>query len=400
MGAVWDVAIAGGGATGFTLALALRALSGGALRVVLIERSDPALRSGPRTSALAVGPRRMLDRLGVWDGLAVVAEPILRMEISDAQLADAIKAALLSFQATPEGEPLAHMLFHRDLEPQLLAAATQRGVEIVRDAIELVDLSGATAFVRTQSGVEVRARLLIGADGLRSRTRTAARIPVIAWPYERTALVLTIAHEFEHDGVAIQHFLEGGPFASLPLHGRRSSIVRTEPSATAAGYLQAPQRVLVEELEARLGERFGSIEIEEGPQSFPLAFQLARRFVAPRLALVGDAAHRVHPLAGQGLNIGMRDVAVLAELIVEQSKLGLNPGAEEVLRQYEQRRRFDATASAAAFDLMHKSYSLAGPAARIARRIGMSGVERASGLKYALNREASGLFGESPALFR
>lgn len=400
MGAVWDVAIAGGGAAGLTLALALRALSGDALRVVLIERSDPALRSGPRTSALAGGPRRMLDRLGVWSGLDAVAEPILRMEISDAQLANAVKVALLSFQVDREGEPLAHMLFHRDLEPQLLAAATGRGVEIVQDAIEGIELSGATAHLRTRSGAAVRARLLVGADGLRSRTRTAARVPVVGWSYERTALVLTIAHELEHEGLAIQHFLEGGPFASLPLPGRRSSIVWTERPEVAAEYLYAPTRVLARELEARLGARFGSIEIEEGPQNFPLVFQLARRFVAPRLALVGDAAHRVHPLAGQGLNLGMRDVATLAELLVEQSKLGLDPGSQEVLQVYEQRRRFDATASAAAFDFMHKSYSLGGSAARIARRIGMSSVERASGLKYALSREASGLGGESPMLFR
>jgi 2-octaprenyl-6-methoxyphenol hydroxylase len=398
--AVWDVAIAGGGATGLTLGLALRVLSGGALRVILIDHADPALRSGPRTSALAEGPRRMLEKLGVWDRLAGDAQPIRRMDISDTRLADAVKTALLSFEAARDGDPLAHMLFHRDLEPKLLAASIQQGVEVVRDAIEYVDLAGSTAAVRTRGNLNLKARLLIGADGLRSRTRAAARIPVVSSDYERTALVLTIRHETEHDGLAIQHFLEGGPFASLPVTGRRSSIVWTEHSIDAANYLKSDRTVLANALEARLGGRFGSIEIEEGPESFPLIFQIARRFVAPRLALVGDAAHRVHPLAGQGLNIGLRDVATIAELILDHVRLGMDPGSEDVLREYERRRLFDATASAAAFDFMHKSYALKGPVPQLARRAGMTAVERMSSIKKVFQREAGGLLGDSPNLFR
>ena len=400
MSAVWDVAIAGGGATGLILGLALRALSGGALRIVLIDRSSPAIRSGPRTSALAEGPRRMLDRLGVWGSLADVAEPIRRMEISDAKLTDAVKAALLSFDAEGEVDPLAHMLFHRDLEPRLLEAATRNGLEVLTDAIDQISFSEAVASVRTKGDLELRARLLVGADGLNSRTRMAARIPVVSWPYERTALVLTIRHELEHNGLAVQHFLEGGPFACLPLRGRRSSIVWTESSVAAANCRMASHRALTNELEARLGHRFGSVEVEEGPETFPLIFQMARRFIAPRLALVGDAAHRVHPLAGQGLNIGLRDVATLAELILDYARLGLDLGSETLLREYERRRLFDATASAAAFDLIHKSYAVDGTFAPIARRVGMSAVERLNGLKRSLRLEASGLLGERLSLFR
>ena len=400
MSVTWDVAIAGGGATGLTLAVALRTMSRGALRVALIDPSDPALRSGPRTSALAEGPRRMLDRLGVWAGLEGVAQPILRMEISDALASDAVKTGLLSFRAERQGAPLAHMLFHRDFEPLLVAAAIDKGVDIIQDSIESVDYTGSAASLRTGTGKTLRARLLVGADGLRSRTRAAARIPVVSWPYERTAIVLTVSHDADHEGVAVQHFLEGGPFASLPVTGRRSSIVWTEPSALAARFVSAPKSQLTAELEARLAGRFGALQIEEGPQSFPLVFQLARSFVGTRLALIGDAAHRVHPLAGQGLNIGMRDVATLAELITEQSKLGLDVGSGDLLSQYDRRRRFDATTSAAAFDFMHAAYQVRNPAARAARRVGMRAVDRMESLKYALHREASGLLGDSPALFQ
>ncbi len=400
MAQVWDVAISGGGATGLSLALLLRVLSGGALSVVLIDQSDPALRSGPRTSALAEGPRRMFDRLGVWKKLFEKAQPILKMEISDANLADAVKTALLSFKAGGGSEPLAHMLFHRDLEPQLFAAATDQGVHIVTDALEDIAYSPTSATLRTRAGISIRTRLLVGADGLRSKTRTAARIPVISWPYNRTALVFTIAHEYEHDGLAIQHFLEGGPFAVLPVTGRRSSIVWTEPSAKASELLKMSQAALSAEIDARIGGRFGEIQIEEGPQSFPLVLQLARRFIGRRLALIGDAAHRVHPLAGQGLNIGLRDVATLAELVIERAKLGLDPGAEDLLGEYERRRRFDATTSAAAFDFMHGAYSLSSSPARLAKRIGMGILDRTDGLKSALLGEASGTTGAIPSLFR
>ncbi|MDP2356517.1 MAG: FAD-dependent monooxygenase [Beijerinckiaceae bacterium] len=400
MAQVWDIAIAGGGATGLTLALLLRALSGGVLKVVLIDQSDPALRSGPRTSAIAEGPRRMFDRLGVWGKLFEKTQPILKMEISDANLADAVKTALLSFQSGGGSEPLAHMLFHRDLEPQLFEAATDQGVHIVVDALEDVTYSATSATLRTRAGMNIRTRLLVGADGLRSKARTAARIPVISWPYNRTALIFTIAHEDEHDGLAIQHFLEGGPFAVLPVTGRRSSIVWTEPSAKASELLRASPATLSAEIDARIGGRFGEIQIEEGPQSFPLVLQLARRFVGHRLALVGDAAHRVHPLAGQGLNIGLRDVATLAELVIERAKLGLDPGSEDLLHDYERRRRFDATASAAAFDFLHGAYSLSSQPARLAKRVGMGILDRTDGLKGALLGEASGTRGAIPDLFR
>lgn len=397
---VWDVAIAGGGATGLTLALLLRRLSRGQLSVALIDRSDPAIRTGPRTSALAEGPRRILDQFGVWGGLERCAQPIRRMDISDARLADAVRSSLLSFERAEAGSPLAHMVFHSDLEPQLFAAAADSGVHFVTDAIEEVSLGESTASLTTKTGGVFRARLLVGADGLRSRTRTAARIPMIAWSYERSALVFTVKHERDHEGVAVQHFFESGPFASLPVTGRRSSIVWTEPTALAANRLKRSWEELAGEVEARLGGIFGRLELEDQPQSFTLVFQLARQFVGRRLALVGDAAHRVHPLAGQGLNIGMRDVATLAELVIDACRLGGDPGSADVLQEFERRRRFDVVTSAAAFDFLHKQYSNDNPILRAGRRLAMGAVNNMGGLKGALTKEANGVSGAYPTLFR
>lgn len=397
---VWDVAIAGGGATGLTLALVLRRLSGGLLRVVLIDRADPAVRRGPRTSALAEGPRRMLERVGVWDGLAQLAQPIWRMDISDARLSEAVKSSLLTFESSESGAPLAYMVFHRDLEPHLLAAALREGVDVISDTIEDVSLAGATASLTTKATGLIRARLLVGADGLRSRTRTAARIPLTSWPYNRSALVFTIRHERAHEGVAIQHFFENGPFASLPVTGRRSSIVWTEQTSVAELCLSLSPMELAREVEQRLGGRFGEVDLEDRPQSFPLVFQLAREFVGERLALVGDAAHRVHPLAGQGLNIGMRDVATLAELVIGACRLGGDPGSTELLGEYGRRRRFDAVTSAAAFDFLHKQYSSDNPILRAGRRFAMGAVSNMHDAKRILAREANGLNGAYPALFR
>ena len=396
----WDVAIAGGGATGLTLALLLRKLSEGQLRVALIDRSDPALRSGPRTSALAEGPRRMLDRIGVWTGLSSLAQPIWRMDISDARLADAVRSSLLSFEPTKDDAPLAHMVFHRDLEPHLFAAAADSGVHFMTDVIEEVLPGASSASLTTKSGDIIRARLLVGADGLQSRTRTAARIPLVSWPYERSALVFTIAHERDHEGLAVQHFFESGPFASLPVTGRRSSIVWTESKSVAARYLGFSSADLAKEVERRIGGIFGQFELEDRPQSFPLVFQMARQFAGTRLALVGDAAHRVHPLAGQGLNIGMRDVATLAELVIDACRLGGDPGSNDLLREYERHRRFDAVTSAAAFDFLHWQYSLDDPLLRAGRQVSMSVVNQMGGVKSLLTREANGIAGAHPTLFR
>lgn len=397
---MFDIAIAGGGATGLTVALALRRLSGGALRVGLFDPHKGQPRGGFRASALAPGPRRMLEHLGAWSKLESLASPILTMQISDSRLEDCVRSTSLQFGAEPAaGGPLAHMVFHRDLEAQLAACAAASGVEIFSQRIVAYSDQNHAALVETDAGETIQARLVIAADGAGSLVRKSAGIDVLKWPYGRKAIVATIAHERDHLGCATQHFLPGGPFALLPLRGRRSSLVWTEPTDVAQRLLSSPKDEFLQEMERRAGFQLGAFAVEEGPASFDLAFQLARTFVAPRLALVGDAAHRVHPLAGQGLNLGFRDAGWLADLIMDQARLGLDVGSPDLLSNYQTARRFDSAFNAASFDLMHRLFALDVAPVRLMRDAGLAAVDRLDGVKRFFQREASGVSPGSPRLF-
>ena len=398
MDGVTDVAIAGGGAAGLCLALAIRESSGGQIRVSVFDPRGEPRGLGPRTSAIASGPRVMLDRLGVWREPAPSAQPIWSMDIAEADPADVVRPVALTF-SSEDAEPLAHMVFHRDLEPLLHAAAVGAGVQIVADRVVGAQPGPAATRLTTHSGREIKASLLVGADGVGSRLRVAARIPALSWAYERTAIVATVRHAHDHEGVATQYFFPNGPFAILPVRERRSSIVWTETPDQARWLCSLDKQDFVNELVSRMGH-LGDLSLEEGPATFPLVFQMARRFVAPRLALVGDAAHRVHPLAGQGLNIGFRDVALLTELILAQARLGLDLGSDEVLSAYDTARRFDALANASTFDLLHRLFGMSGAPARAVRGAGLAISDRMTSLKLVLQREAAGLAGSPPQLFR
>jgi len=395
---VTDVAIAGGGAVGLCLALAIRSASGGRLGVSVIDPRGEPHGLGPRTSAIARGPRTMLERFGVWRELAPNAQPIWSMNIGEGDPADVVRPVALTF-ASEDPEPLAHMVFHRDLEPLLYAAAVGAGARMVTDRVVGAEAGTASTRLTMQSGEQIKSRLLVGADGVGSRLRIAARIPALSWAYERTAIVATVHHAHDHEGVATQYFFPNGPFAILPVRGRRSSIVWTETPDRARWLCGLDKQDFTAELAARMGH-LGSLSLEEGPATFPLVFQMARRFVAPRLALVGDSAHRVHPLAGQGLNIGFRDVALLAELIIRQARLGLDIGSEATLSAYDSGRRFDAFASASTFDLLHRVFNVPGRPARAIRGAGLAINEHISALKLLLQREAAGLAGSPPQFFR
>lgn len=397
---MFDIAIAGGGATGLSLALALRRLSGGGLRVVLFDTGADRSQVGPRASAIAAGPKRMLENLGVWTGIQNLASPIKRMEISDTRLEDLVRTPLLRFDTPSDAdEPLAHMVFHHDLEPHLAACAHTAGVQISTDRIISRSVQGHSCVVHTAAGLRVGARLVIAADGGGSQLRNAAGIGVLKWPYDRRAIVATIQHEHDHHDCATQHFLPGGPFALLPLRGRRSSLVWTEPTSVALGLMGLSKSEFIRELEQRAGLELGVLEVADGPVSFDLVFQLARSFVAPRMALVGDAAHRVHPLAGQGLNLGLRDVAWLAELILDQARLGLDFGSDEVLAEYQRVRRFDSAFNSAAFDVMHRVFAMDATTARLARGAALASVNQLDRIKRIFQGEASGRSAGSPRLF-
>jgi 2-octaprenyl-6-methoxyphenol hydroxylase len=241
---------------------------------------------------------------------------------------------------------------------------------------------------------------LVAADGAKSKLRTAAGIRTVSWGYGQSGIVATIAHERDHEGRAEQHFLPAGTFAILPLTGRRSSIVWAEGSAESARLLALSPAAFKEELIRRFGLKLGEIELLTPPRAYPLSFAIARRFVADRLALLGDAAHVIHPLAGQGLNLGLRDVAALAECVADAARLGLDPGGAGVLARYERWRRFDTATMAGATDGLNRLFSNRSDVMRVVRDVGLGVVERMPGLKRYFSREAAGMTGEVPRLMR
>ncbi len=247
------------------------------------------------------------------------------------------------------------------------------------------------------SGGTLAAKLLVAADGKRSRLRERAGIKCVGWSYPQVGIVTTVKHAKPHGGKAVQHFLPGGPFAMLPLKGNRCSIVWTEDRAIGEAIMAAGEAMFLAELSKRFGARLGDIALAGPRQSFPLDFQVARSFVGERLALVGDAAHAVHPLAGQGLNIGLRDVAALTEIVVEGARLGMDVGASSLLERYERWRRFDSAFSATVMDGLNRLFSNDNAPLRALRDLGLGIVDNAPWLKRALVREAAGVSGTAPA---
>ena len=243
-------------------------------------------------------------------------------------------------------------------------------------------------------------KLLVAADGARSRLRERAGIPVRGWSYGQSAIVTTVAHERDHNGRAEEHFLPGGPFAILPLRNRRSSIVWTEHTADAARIVALADDAFHDELEKRFGLHLGEITLAGPRRAYPLGLWVARSFVAERLALIGDAAHVIHPIAGQGLNMGLRDVAALAEAVVDAARLGLDPGDATVLERYQRWRRFDTLAMGVSTDSLNRLFSNRSDVLRLVRDVGLGIVDRLPPLKRLFIREAAGLTGEVPKLLR
>jgi 2-octaprenyl-6-methoxyphenol hydroxylase len=390
----YDLVVAGGGMVGLSLAIAVKANAPDA-RVLVC---DPAFAGHPapfrtlRASALAAGPRRMLERLGVWAAVSAGAQPIRRMEITDSRLADAVRPAFLDLSGEAEpGEPTAHMIFNADLVAALDARANELGVErracVAKDAKPGPD----AALVTASDGERFEARLLVAADGANSRLRALADIGTIGWDYPQAGIVATIGHERDHDGVARQHFLPAGPFAMLPLTGRRTSIVWNERRADAQVIASLDEADFLAELQPRFGHQLGALTLLDRPTSFPFALRVARRFAAPRLALIGDAAHVVHPIAGQGVNLGLRDAAELAERCVEALRLGLDPGAPHVLDAYERARRPDALAMSLGMDALNRLFSNDVAPLRALRDLGLGLVDRAPRAKSFFTRAATGL---------
>jgi 2-octaprenyl-6-methoxyphenol hydroxylase len=397
-----DVLIGGAGFAGLALAIALRQTLGPSFAVTV---ADPSLDRGhagdARASAIAAAARRLFETIGIWDAVAADAQPILDMVVTDSKLGDAIRPVFLTFAGdVAPGEPFAHMVENAPLFDALSAKAKDVGVDLRPAAVADFEVMPASVAVRFSDSKSMSSRLLVAADGARSSIRERAGIQCMGWSYGQSGIVTTVAHERDHGGRAEEHFLPAGPFAILPLKGRRSSIVWTEDASEAERIIALPDAEFHAELEKRFGLRLGSIEAVGPRQAYPLGLSVARSFVADRLALVGDAAHVIHPIAGQGLNLGLRDVAALAEAVVDAARLGLDPGDATVLDRYQRWRRFDTMSMGVATDGLNRLFSNRSDVLRFVRDVGLGLVERAPALKDLFIREAAGFTGDVPKLLR
>jgi 2-octaprenyl-6-methoxyphenol hydroxylase len=396
-----DILIAGGGMAGLTAALAINAGAPDLHLEIVDAKPADAAGGDERASAIAAGARRMLEQLGIWPSIAEEAQPILSMEITDSRTRDVVRPIFLTFETAAEGEPFAHMVANEPLVAALRSAAESAGIGVTApDSVMRFEAREGRMEVGLGSGEERRPALLVAADGLRSRLRALAGIKTVSWSYPQAAIVATVRHERPHDGVAVEHFLPSGPFAILPLNGERSSLVWTERKEDAARLMASDDFVFLLELERRFGHRLGKLELDGPRQSYPLSLTLARDFVRPRFALLGDAAHGIHPIAGQGLNLGFRDAAALAETIVDAHRLGLDIGSLPVLRGYERWRRYDTWQMGVMTDLLNRLFSNDFGPLRALRDIGLGLVDRLPRLKNMFIGEAAGLSGELPKLMR
>ena len=401
-----DVLIAGGGFAGLTLAIALRQGLGPAFSVTVADPALGASQLGKKTadderaSAIVAAARRLFEAIGVWEHVAAQAQPILDMVVTDSRLGDALRPTFLTFAGDVEpGEPFAHMIENRLLLDALAAKARDVGVELRAAAVARFSYP-QNIRAELSGGTPLNARLLVAADGARSTIRAAAGIATHGWSYGQSAIVVNVAHDRDHNGRAEEHFLAAGPFAILPLKGRRSSIVWTETAAAAERIMALPDDAFHAELEQRFKLHLGELKVIGARRCHPLGFFVARAFIADRIALVGDAAHLIHPIAGQGLNMGLKDVAALAEVVVDAARLGLDPGAADVLERYQRWRRFDTMAMGLATDGLNRLFSNRSDILRFARDVGLGIVDRLPGLKRLFIREAAGLVGEVPKLLR
>lgn len=397
-----DVVIGGAGFAGLALAIALREALGESFTVAV---ADPALRHpqsrDPRASAIAAAARRLFEAIGVWDRVAGAAQPILDMVVTDSKLEDAVRPAFLTFggEVAP-GEPFAHMIENRLLVDALVEKAQALGINLRATAVTGFAHSPNAVDVTLADGGTLSARLLVGADGARSQIREQAGIVTHGWDYDQAAIVCTVAHERDHHGRAEEHFLPAGPFAILPLTGRRASIVWTETRREAERIVALPDDEFHDELERRFGLHLGDLSVTGPRRAFPLGLFTVRSFIGKRLALIGDAAHIIHPIAGQGLNMGLRDVAALAETIADDARIGLDIGSAHVLERYQRWRRFDTMTMGVATDGLNRLFSNRSDVLRLARDIGLGLVERMPALKNVFIREAAGFTGEVPKLLK
>ena len=399
-----DLIIVGGGLNG--LALALAAASAG-FSVTIIDALPRAVRSlrefDGRSYALALTSKRLLQGIGVWGAVADHAQPMLEIKVTDGRAGEGAAPWMMHFDhAEIEEGPMGFLVEDRHLRAAFLAAMDGSNLITQIDSARVVaqEIMPDGVTVTLDSGDIVSGRLLIGSDGRGSGTAKRAGINRIGWGYDQTAVVCAVAHDKPHGGIAHQFFMPNGPLAILPLTGNRSSIVWSETTDRAAQLMTLDDDQFLDALRPAFGSFLGQISLEGARFSYPLGLTLAQSFIADRVALIGDAAHGVHPIAGQGLNAGLRDVAALAQVLSEAHARGEDIGAAQPLARYQTWRRFDTTTLALATDTFNRLFSNNNPLLRAARDIGMAAINATPTLRRGFIREAAGLTGDLPKLMQ
>lgn len=408
----FDVLIGGGGYVGLSVAVAI-AVSAKHLNICVVDMAPKnAVMQDERASAIAADATRMLDQLSLWKEISKDAQAINEMIVTDSKLSDVTRPVFLTFggsgndgagdnQDGGEDKPFAHMVPNRSLINALRAKAEVLGVtQIFECGVSSFEREDNNVLITLSDGRVLNSKLLVAADGVRSKLRDYAGIKTVHWPYNQWAIVTTVAHERDHEGRAEEHFLPAGPFAILPLKGKRSSLVWTEREVDAKRLLALDEFAFELELEQRFGHKLGEIKVDGQRKGFPLGLTLARDYIADRFVLVGDAAHGIHPIAGQGLNLGFKDAAALAQTIVEADRLGLDIGSINVLERYQQWRRFDTVQMGIVTDILNRLFSNDNPILRIARNIGLGVVDRMPIIKDNLINQAAGKDERAPNLLR
>lgn len=392
-----DMLVVGGGYVGLSVAAAVKQAAPHLEIEVYEAAGEETWKRDNRASAIIAAASHLLGVLGAWTDIEADAEPIRRMVVTDSRVADPVRPVFLTFDGdVDEGQPFAHMVPNVVMVGALRKVCERLGVTIRHETTaSAFSNEGAAMRVTRSDGTEIRARLLVACDGVRSKLRDLAGIKTVRWDYGQSGIVTTVEHERPHEGTAEEHFLPAGPFATLPLRGNRSSLVWTERTEDADRLVASDDLIFEDELERRFGHKLGHLKVVGDKRAFPLGLTLARDFVLPRFALAGDAAHGIHPISGQGLNLGFKDVAALAETIVEADRLGLDIGALNVLERYQAWRRFDTFRMGVTTDVLNRLFSNDIGPIRIARDFGLGLVERLPRLKSYFIGEAAGL--SSPA---
>ena len=389
-----DVLVVGAGPVG-ALTAALMAQNG--LKVMVIEAGDPQILSAPasdgRAIAIALSAKRSLEVGGFWDYLAPYAEAILDIQITDGNA----PVKLHYDHRDVGGDPFGWIVENEEIKSAALKRLADLGVTLhTQTNVEQwqFDADGVTAVLSNKQ--TVKARLAVAADGRRSPTRTAAGIKITGWDYHQSAIVCAIHHDQPHHGVAYEHFMPAGPFAMLPMTDQRSGIVWTEKRHLVDAILQQDDACFLGELAEKVGNTLGTISLAGPRFAYPLTFQMAERYIGKRLGLVGDAAHGMHPIAGQGLNVGIRDAAALAQVVVEGARLGLDIGSSQVLDRYQRWRRFDTTLMMGVTDGLVKLFSNRNPLLAAARDVGLWAVQQCGPATRLFSRHAMGVVGDLP----